>query len=355
MILKKNANGLLFFKFENHLQHIPVMSEPYEPLFDDANDRIMLYPIKFPHIWDAYKKHVDVVWYPHEIDLSEDASDWKKLNPDEQYFIKRVLAFFASSDIIVARNLTERFGSDVKINEAKIFYNWQTTMENIHTETYSNLLDVYVTDIYERTMLFDAATKIPCIKAKADWAMRWIESQSNFAKRLVAFAAVEGIFFSGSFCAIYWIAQKRILKGLCKSNDFIARDEALHVDFACLLYSMIGAKLTQEEMQEIIVEAVNLEIEFITDALPCKLLGMNSEQMIEYIKFVANRLAVQLGYRVIYENVTQPFAFMPNIALDEKTNFFENRVHSYTSNASESTRDSINDAFATIVRAPREI
>lgn len=299
-----------------------------EPLFDPANDRLAIYPIKFPDIWAMYKKHEDAIWHAHEIDLSSDYADWVTLKEDEQHFIEMVIAFFSTSDVPVATNLTSRFTNDITILEAKVYYTYQAMMENIHSETYGNLLDTYIRDQAKKTRLLEAATTIPCIKKKSEWARQWIDSQDSFAKRLVAFAAVEGIFFSGSFCAIYWIGEKGILKGLTKSNDFIARDEGLHVEFACLLYSKLINRLTQKEVEEIIKPAVDLEIEFITQALPCKLIGMNSDNMTEYIKFVSDRLFQQLGYNKIY-NAKQPFGFMEQICLREKTNFFENKVSAY--------------------------
>lgn len=314
-----------------------------EPLFDPANDRLAIYPIKFPSIWSMYKKHEDAIWHAHEVDLSNDYSDWVKMSVDEQHFIKMVLAFFATSDVPVATNLTSRFMNEITILEAKVYYTFQAAMENIHSETYGNLLETYIRDQTERLRLLEASTTVPCINKKSEWAQQWIVSQGSFAKRLVAFAAVEGIFFSGSFCAIYWIGTKGILKGLTKSNDFIARDEGLHVEFACLLYSMLVNKLTQKEIEDIIRPAVELEIEFITQALPCKLIGMNSDMMAEYIKFVSDRLLTQLGYTKIY-NSEQPFEFMEQICLREKTNFFESKVSAYGKGATTQ----VEDAFADI-------
>jgi ribonucleoside-diphosphate reductase subunit M2 len=279
-----------------------------------------------------YKKALGLFWTAEEVDLSKDYGDWEKLSENEQYFLEHVLAFFAGSDGIVVENLGERFLRDVSIPEAKCFYGLQIAMENIHSETYSLLIDTYIKDDDKKRKLFNAVETIPCIKRKADWSLKWITDQnSNFAKRLVAFACVEGIFFSGSFCSIFWMKKRGLLPGLCFSNELISRDEALHTDFACLLYSSIEEKLSQEVIYEIICEAVEIENEFIVESLPCKLLGMNSGMMTQYIKFVADRLLLQLGYDKLY-NVINPFTWMEMISMEGKTNFFEKRVGEYSKN-----------------------
>ena len=285
-----------------------------------------------PQIWEMYKKALGLFWTAEEVDLSKDYGDWEKLSENEQYFLEHVLAFFAGSDGIVVENLGERFLRDVSIPEAKCFYGLQIAMENIHSETYSLLIDTYIKDDDKKRKLFNAVETIPCIKRKADWSLKWITDQnSNFAKRLVAFACVEGIFFSGSFCSIFWMKKRGLLPGLCFSNELISRDEALHTDFACLLYSSIEEKLSQEVIYEIICEAVEIENEFIVESLPCKLLGMNSGMMTQYIKFVADRLLLQLGYDKLY-NVINPFTWMEMISMEGKTNFFEKRVGEYSKN-----------------------
>jgi len=285
-----------------------------------------------PQIWEMYKKALGLFWTAEEVDLSKDYGDWEKLSENEQYFLEHVLAFFAGSDGIVVENLGERFLRDVSIPEAKCFYGLQIAMENIHSETYSLLIDTYIKDDDKKKKLFNAIETIPCIKRKADWSLKWITDQnSNFAKRLVAFACVEGIFFSGSFCSIFWMKKRGLLPGLCFSNELISRDEGLHTDFACLLYSSIEEKLSQEVIYEIICEAVEIENEFIVESLPCKLLGMNSGMMTQYIKFVADRLLLQLGYDKLY-NVINPFTWMEMISMEGKTNFFEKRVGEYSKN-----------------------
>lgn len=285
-----------------------------------------------PQIWEMYKKALGLFWTAEEVDLSKDYGDWEKLSENEQYFLEHVLAFFAGSDGIVVENLGERFLRDVSIPEAKCFYGLQIAMENIHSETYSLLIDTYIKDDDKKKKLFNAIETIPCIKRKADWSLKWItDTDSSYAARVVAFAAVEGIFFSGSFCSIFWMKKRGLLPGLCFSNELISRDEALHTDFACLMYSQIKEKLPQEVIYEIIGEAVEIENEFIVDSLPCKLLGMNSGMMTEYIKFVADRLLLQLGYDKRY-NVVNPFTWMEMISMEGKTNFFEKRVGEYSKN-----------------------
>jgi ribonucleotide reductase beta subunit family protein with ferritin-like domain len=285
-----------------------------------------------PEIWGMYKKALGLFWTAEEIDLSKDYSDWEKLSENEQYFLEHILAFFAGSDGIVVENLGERFLREITIPEVKCFYGLQIAMENIHSETYSLLIDTYIKDDDKKHKLFNAIETIPCIKKKADWSLKWInDTNSDFAKRLVAFACVEGIFFSGSFCSIFWMKKRGKLPGLCFSNELISRDEGLHTDFACLLYSRIEKKLTQEVIYEIVGDAVEIETEFIVDSLPCKLLGMNSEMMSQYIRFVADRLLLQLGYDKLY-NVANPFTWMEMISMEGKTNFFEKRVGEYSKN-----------------------
>ena len=305
------------------------MSSNKEPLTQENAGRFVLFPIKYADMWDMYKKQVAVFWKAEEIDLSKDYIDWEKLNDDEKYFIKNILAFFAGSDGIVLENLAERFMSEVQIPEARCFYGFQLMMENIHSETYSLLIDSYVKDKEEKIKLFNAIDTIPCVSKKAKWAQKWISSDTIFSKRLIAFAAVEGIFFSGSFCAIFWLKNRGLMPGLTFSNELISRDEGLHTDFAVLLYGYIVNKLKQEEIEKIICDAVNIEKEFITESLPCNLIGMNRNLMIEYIEFVADRLIVQLGYNRVY-NSKNPFPFMEMISLEGKTNFFEKRVGEYS-------------------------
>ncbi len=305
------------------------MSSNEEPLTQENSGRFVLFPIKYADMWDMYKKQVAVFWKAEEIDLSKDYIDWEKLNDDEKYFIKNILAFFAGSDGIVLENLAERFMSEVQIPEARCFYGFQLMMENIHSETYSLLIDSYVKDKEEKIKLFNAIDTIPCVSKKAKWAQKWISSDTIFSKRLIAFAAVEGIFFSGSFCAIFWLKNRGLMPGLTFSNELISRDEGLHTDFAVLLYGYIVNKLKQEEIEKIICDAVNIEKEFITESLPCNLIGMNRDLMIEYIEFVADRLIVQLGYKRVY-NSKNPFPFMEMISLEGKTNFFEKRVGEYS-------------------------
>ena len=291
--------------------------------------RYVLFPIQDDDIWKMYKKQVDSFWRPEEIDLTKDYSDWEKLTKDEKHFLSMVLAFFAGSDGIVMENLAIRFMNDIQLPEAKSFYSFQIAMENIHSNTYSLLIETYIKDKNEKNDLFQAIQKFPFIEKKANWAINWITNQNvDFATRLVAFACIEGIFFSGSFCSIFWLKKRGIMPGLTFSNELISRDEALHTEFAILLYNKLLKKIPQEKITEIITDAVNIEIEFICDALPCKLIGMNSTLMSQYIKFVADRLALQLGNPKIY-NVLNPFDFMEMISLEGKTNFFEKRVGEY--------------------------
>jgi ribonucleotide reductase beta subunit family protein with ferritin-like domain len=290
-----------------------------------------LFPIKpsEKHLFEMYKNSVAVFWTPEEISFAKDAEDWGKLNDDERHFIKRILAFFAGSDGIVQENLASRFQREVSSQVVKLFYSFQNAMEGIHAETYSLLIDTYVKNEEEKNKLFNAIDTIPCIAKKANWALKWIDSQENFAKRLVAFAAVEGIFFSGAFCSIYWLKKRGLMPGLTFSNELISRDEGLHTLFAIALYHTLETKLTEEEIREILMEAVEIEKEFICDALPCSLIGMNSKLMSQYIEFVADRLAVQLGIQKMYRT-QNPFDFMDMISLEGKTNFFEKKVSEYS-------------------------
>jgi ribonucleotide reductase beta subunit family protein with ferritin-like domain len=281
------------------------------------------------HLYKMYKQSMAVFWTPEEVDFSKDLIDWAKLNDDERHFIKRILAFFAGSDGIVQENLASRFQREVSSPVVKLFYSFQNAMEGIHSETYSLLIDSYVKDKAEQAQLFQAIDTIPCIKKKADWALKWIESQDNFARRLVAFACVEGIFFSGAFCSIYWLKKRGLMPGLTFSNELISRDEGLHTLFAIALYHTLQSTLSSEEICEIIREAVEIEKEFICDALPCSLIGMNSKMMSQYIEFVADRLTVQLGCEKMYKTAN-PFDFMDLISLEGKTNFFEKKVSEYS-------------------------
>ena len=300
-----------------------------EPLLVPDDNRFVMFPIKYEDIWSMYQKQIDCFWRPEEIDLSKDLTHWDALNKDEQFYISMILAFFAASDGIVLENLAQRFMSDVQVSEARAFYGFQIAMENIHSHTYSNLIETYIKDKDEKHKLFNAITNYPCIKKKSDWAKKWIhDNRSSFATRLVAFACVEGIFFSGAFCSIFWLKKRGLMPGLTFSNELISRDEALHCEFAILLYSKLLKKMDKTRMHEIIKEAVDIETEFICDALPCKLIGMNSELMTQYIKYVADRLCVQLGYKKIY-NVSNPFDWMELISLESKTNFFERHNDAY--------------------------
>lgn len=304
--------------------------EANEPLLQENPHRFVLFPIKYHEIWQMYKKAEASFWTAEEIDLSKDLHDWNnRLNDDERYFISHVLAFFAASDGIVNENLVERFSGEVQIPEARCFYGFQIMMENIHSETYSLLIDTYIKEQKQRTYLFDAIDTIPCIRKKADWALKWISDQnSTFAQRLVAFAAVEGIFFSGSFASIFWLKKRGLMAGLTFSNELISRDEGMHTDFACLLFSHLNNRPSKQAVQDVITEAVAIEQEFLTEALPCALLGMNADLMKQYIEFVADRLLLALGNQKYYK-ATNPFDFMESISLAGKTNFFEKRVGDY--------------------------
>ena len=301
-----------------------------EPLLTPDDNRFVMFPIQHNDIWEMYKKQVDCFWRPEEIDLTKDSKYWESLNDDERFFVSMILAFFAASDGIVLENLASRFMNDVQLSEARAFYGFQIAMENIHSHTYSLLIETYIKDKSEKNRLFNAIENFPCIKKKSDWAQKWInDNRSSFATRLVAFACIEGIFFSGAFCSIYWLKKRGLMPGLTFSNELISRDEALHCEFAILLYSKLVKKIDKARIHEIIKEAVEIETEFICNALPCRLIGMNSELMTQYIQFVADRLSVQLGYKKIY-NVTNPFDFMEMISLEGKSSFFEVRLGEYS-------------------------
>jgi ribonucleoside-diphosphate reductase subunit M2 len=300
-----------------------------EPLLAHDDNRFVMFPIKHNDIWEMYKKQVDCFWRAEEIDLTKDFAHWESLNDDERYFISMILAFFAASDGIVLENLASRFMKDVQLSEARAFYGFQIAMENVHSESYSLLIETYIKNSEEKNRLFNAIENFPCIKKKSDWAQKWLnDNRSSFASRLVAFACVEGIFFSGAFCSIYWLKKRGLMPGLTFSNELISRDEALHCEFAVLLYSKLQVKLKKTKIYEIIKDAVEIETEFICEALPCRLIGMNSQMMTQYIQFVADRLSVQLGYDKIY-GVSNPFDFMELISLESKTNFFERRLGDY--------------------------
>jgi ribonucleoside-diphosphate reductase beta chain len=303
------------------------MQESTEILLRENKDRFVILPINYPKIWEMYKKHEASFWTAEEIDLSDDLKDWANLNDGERHFISHILAFFAASDGIVNENLAVNFMSEVQLPEARCFYGFQIMMENIHSETYALLIDTYIKDNVQKNHLFHAIDTVPAVKKKAEWALRWIQNGS-FAERLVAFAAIEGIFFSGSFCSIFWLKKRGLMPGLTFSNELISRDEGLHCEFACLLYSMLQEKLTQEQVHTIIRDAVVIEKEFISEALPVALIGMNANLMQQYIEFVADRWLAELGYIKIY-NATNPFDFMEMISLQGKTNFFEKRVGDY--------------------------
>ncbi len=305
------------------------MSINIEPILEENPDRFVLFPIQHDDIWKYYKTSEASFWTAEEIDLSQDITDWDmKLTDDERHFIKHVLAFFAASDGIVNENLAENMVREVQYTEAKFFYGFQIMMENIHSETYSLLIDTYIKDAKDKDYLFHAIDNMPCVKRKADWALRWI-SNGTFAERLIAFAAVEGIFFSGSFCSIFWLKKRGLMPGLTFSNELISRDEGMHCDFACLLYNEhIVNKLSLDKVRDIITDAVIIEKEFVSDALPVALLGMNADEMCKYIEFVADRLMASLGVGKVY-NAENPFPWMDMISIQGKTNFFEKRVGDY--------------------------
>lgn len=306
-------------------------SRQEEPLLIENNQRFCMFPIRYPQIWEMYKKAEASFWTAEEVDLSQDQKHWEALNSDEKHFISHVLAFFAASDGIVLENLGVRFMKEVQVPEARAFYGFQIAIENIHSEMYSLLLESYIKDPAAKANLFNAIDTVPCVKRKADWALKWIDGNdrsTSFAERIVAFACVEGIFFSGSFCAIFWLKKRGLMPGLTFSNELISRDEGLHCDFACLLYSILNNKLSAERVLEIVMDAVEIEREFVCEALSCDLVGMNAGLMSKYIDFVADRLLVALGQRKHY-NSQNPFDWMELISLQGKTNFFEKRVGEY--------------------------
>jgi len=310
-----------FFEFQDHVDDL-------EPILTPTLNRFTTFPIRYEKLWSMYKKAQMSNWTAEEIDLSKDMDDWVELSENEQHFIKYILAFFAGSDGIVFENINNNFADEVQISEARSFFAYQCHNEMVHGETYSKLIDKYIKDTSEKKKLFEAINTIPCIERKARWAMKWFDRERPFAQRLLAFACVEGIFFSGSFCAIFWLKKRGLLPGLCFSNELISRDEGLHLEFGIELFNMMKTKPSREIVKEIVQDAVDIEKAFIIDALPCSLIGMNSSKMSEYIEYVADRLLLQVGHDKIW-NTQNPFDFMENISLDGKTNFFEKRVGDY--------------------------
>jgi len=325
----------------------PVKLKVPEPLLTSNPNRRILFPVKYEDIYQMYKKALASFWTVEEVDLTWDRNDWESLKKEEKHFISHVLAFFAASDGIVNENLVERFCQEVRVPEAICFYGFQVAIENIHSEMYSLLINTYIKDAEEKTRLFNAIETLPCVKKKADWAMRWINHKTaTYGERIIAFAAVEGIFFSGSFASIFWLKKRGLMPGLTFSNELISRDEGLHTDFACLMFKHLANKTSEKQIKSIIDEAVIIEQEFLTDALPCNLIGMNCKLMSQYIEFVADRLLLELGCSKAY-NQENPFDFMENISLEGKTNFFEKRVGEYQKcgvMASESNREFTIDA-----------
>jgi ribonucleotide reductase beta subunit family protein with ferritin-like domain len=318
---------------DNHLGDIFALEEylenEFEPILAENSNRFTIFPLKYHNLWDLYKKAQMTIWTAEEIDLNIDTTDWKNLSDNERHFIKYVLAFFAASDGIVYENLNLNFSKEIQIPEVRSFYAYQEHNEMVHGETYSLLIDKYISDAQEKDTIFRAIETIPCIKKKASWAFKWFENSIPFCIRLIAFACIEGIFFSGSFCAIFWLKKRGLMPGLAFSNELISRDEALHLEFAVELFRMLKNKPTSDMVHELIKDAVEIEREFILEALPCKLIGMDSEKMSQYIEYVADRLLKQIGYTSIW-NTENPFDFMENISLDGKTNFFEKRVGEYS-------------------------
>jgi ribonucleoside-diphosphate reductase subunit M2 len=314
-----------------------------EPLLTENPNRYVMFPLQDQEIWQHYKKMEDCFWRTEEIDLSKDLTQWNKLNDNEKHFIKMILAFFAASDGIVLENLGQRFMSEVQLPEARAAYGFQLMMENIHSETYSLLIDTYIKNEDEKLKLFRAIDNFECIKKKADWAIKWInDKRSSFATRLIAFACVEGLFFSGAFCSIYWLKKRGLMPGLTFSNELISRDEGMHTDYAVCLFHKLVRKPKKSKVHDLFKEAVKIEKEFICDALPCKLIGMNKELMSQYIEFVADRLLVQLGYPKLFD-VSCPFDFMEMISLEGKTNFFEKRVGDYSLSSGKKTETNFDD------------
>jgi len=313
-----------------------------EFITSEEEKRYVIFPIRHEEFWGMYKKAEANFWTTEELDLSKDMNDYNKLSDNEKYFINHILAFFAASDGIVNENLVERFCNEVSILEAKFFYGFQIAMENIHSETYSLLIDTYIKDLPLKNKLFNAIETIPSIKKKADWALNWIGDKSDFSKRVIAFACVEGIFFSGAFCSIFWLKKRGLMPGLCHSNELISRDEGLHTEFAVLIHHNLINKCPDDEILNIITEAVSIEKEFITESLPCKLIGMNNESMIQYIEYISDRLLLMFGLEKIY-NVSNPYDWMEMISIQGKTNFFEKRVGEYSnvSNPNANKEDNI--------------
>ena len=313
-----------------------------EFLTSDEEKRFVIFPIKHEPFWNMYKKAQANFWTAEELDLTKDISDYNNLSNDEKHFLNSILAFFAASDGIVNENLVERFCREVKILEATFFYGFQIAMENIHSETYSLLIDTYIKDFTLKNKLLNAIDTIPSVKKKADWALKWISDKSEFNKRVIAFACVEGIFFSGAFCSIFWLKKRGLMPGLCHSNELISRDEGMHTEFAVLMHHSLNNKCSDKEIYEIITEAVDIEKEFITESLPCKLIGMNNDLMAQYIEYVSDRLLVTLGLKKIY-NVPNPFDWMETISIQGKTNFFEKRVGEYSNAANPNADADAND------------
>lgn len=326
------TNSNMNFDYLNQ-KHVEV-----EPILKENSQRFVLFPLKYHDMWEMYKKHKASFWTAEEIDLEQDLRDWENLNDNERHFIKYVLAFFAASDGIVLENLAQKFCTEITVPEARCFYGFQIAMENIHSETYSLLIDTYIKDNTEKSFLFNALDNIEVVQKKANWALNWINDTNSFAERIVAFAAVEGIFFSGSFCSIFWLKKRSLMPGLTFSNELISRDEGLHCDFACLIYKHLVNKLPQDHIYKIINDAVQIEKQFVTEALPVELIGMNSRLMTQYIEFVADRLIFALGYKKLY-NTTNPFEWMDMISLQGKTNFFEKRVGDYQKAGIMSSKD----------------
>ncbi|XP_054707988.1 ribonucleoside-diphosphate reductase subunit M2-like [Uloborus diversus] len=326
---KENQNEIVPTKSQKKKSLVKSPKPADEPLLRDNPRRFVIFPIEYQDIWQMYKKAEASFWTAEEVDLSKDLGDWEKLKDDEKHFISHILAFFAASDGIVNENLVERFSQEVQVTEARCFYGFQIAIENVHSEMYSLLIDTYIKDKQEREKLFNAIETLPCVKKKADWALNWISSTTaTFGERVVAFAAVEGIFFSGSFASIFWLKKRGLMPGLTFSNELISRDEGLHCDFACLMFSHLVNKPSEKRIVQIISDAVTIEQEFLTEALPVALIGMNNKLMKQYIEFVADRLLVELSCEKIY-NVENPFDFMEHISLEGKTNFFEKKVGEY--------------------------
>lgn len=294
-----------------------------------SDNRLTIFPIKYPEIWKMYKKQLAAHWVVEEVDLSKDKEDWGKLNNNEQTFIKNILAFFAASDTIVNINLLERFMKEIEIQEIRFVYGQQYAMENIHSEAYSLMIETYVDDVIEKDKLYNAVKRIPSIKKKKDWAFKWINSTASFCQRLYAFSIVEGVFFSGAFASIFWLKDRNLMPGLCKFNKFIARDERMHVDFAIYLYKMSSNKLDEKTVHNMMLDAIDVEKDFIIESIPCSLLGMNNTEMVKYIKYVADQLLIELGYNQLFNINVNPFDFMEKISIQTKENMFEGRVDEY--------------------------